>query len=1024
MKKISLFLYMCIIVSCTVSGWQESEENFTPEAVSDVSFTMEIDGECGTEVRSILTADVESKVSDLTLASYGADGRLTEARYYDSGFDSMLLSVKSDGVSNIYALVNMGDMSGRFPQKETEVPGMEYRIQSYDEIDHKGFPMSGVLRGYAPERSVSVIDVYRLFAKLCVRITHAGLSGYSPSSYYSYNMCNKSLYVRQANRRLLPFSEQNSKALSAADILDVSDSYQNLNDKNAYQGSLSQSGLGPGPGYAQDTTLVFYVPENVQGNLLPENDDPFGKVYEEISDIGGQSYSDLCTYLEFNARRENTQGYSGDVMYRYYLGADNTSDFSLVRNKRYDVTLDFTEDGFFAESWKVTRGGDWNDTRVLKFLGDSFSVQPGESADIMIHYHRAGRNGVDSQHIPGDWMLQVDDEAMASAGLTYSFDPSVLITGKNGYKDFCLRVVASGDARVGASIPITAVTYDGRVADRTVISVAAPSAFSPKWSFRPEYVAQEGMMSFPDIAESDLPLSVSLSDGSKVSCMGISDRSFRIIALEPGSVTICVRNALGSKSAVTQLDIKAPSLEVDRSSLILNPDGETVTVSYRYRDAEGKILTDLNASAFDSILLPVVETKSCFAPDVSSSVISLKIVSLNVDGGSLELGKDYSAVVKASGCEEVSPEEITLQVKNPFAGMITRDYGYVDDYTLFSQSNVNSVLKTRFQDKIEANKSFEYQTIVPSVSSQYVSAALEPAWAGNFSNANGVFKAEFNPASGKIKLSYNSLLPTTEHSAGRHNMMLYVTNRYSKEKIGLSCGTLDVYVHTAIGAKAVFGSQNCINSPYGNETFALVYNRVAGRTVYTSTSPSAMVHYIDVSLEWMTDVSEVYVLNRMKTAVQSGTSWMDALDIVRPSVSDGELNPNTRMLYSVMNGSDSRISVAGETYGPRMGIGRILYRALLQSTHSGTVSGIDLKFWFFGYQPSSGRGAPAMAPCYTLHDMTKGADMQNNKVITRTPYHFCPSSCGAYVDEQGRGYHIIHFLEEICPETCGWINLL
>ena len=80
-------------------------------------------------------------------------------------------------------------------------------------------------------------------------------------------------------------------------------------------------------------------------------------------------------------------------------------------------------------------------------------------------------------------MLQVDDEAMASAGLTYSFDPSVLVTGKNGYKDFCIRVVASGDARVGASIPITAVTYDGRVSDRTVISVAAPSAFSPKWSF-------------------------------------------------------------------------------------------------------------------------------------------------------------------------------------------------------------------------------------------------------------------------------------------------------------------------------------------------------------------------------------------------------------------------------------------------------------------------------------------------------------------------------------------------------------
>jgi hypothetical protein len=125
-----------------------------------------------------------------------------------------------------------------------------------------------------------------------------------------------------------------------------------------------------------------------------------------------------------------------------------------------------------------------------------------------------------------------------------------------------------------------------------------------------------------------------------------------------------------------------------------------------------------------------------------------------------------------------------------------------------------------------------------------------------------------------------------------------------------------------------------------------------------------------------------------------------------------------------MNGSDSRISVAGEKYGQRKGIGRVIYRALLQSTYNGVLSDYDLKMHFFGYQSHTGNGTVAMAPCYTLHDLNRGSDFQNNKVISRMPYYFSPSSCATYVDDQGRGYHVIHFLEEISPGTYGWINLL
>ena len=1023
MKKSALIIYISIILSALGCARPDSGSPARDQALHDACFVTEIAGEEVVTVKSVFSSGIESRMSDMTLASYGPDGKLTDSRYYEAGQESMPLVVRSDGMSNVYALVNMGDMSALFPHMEAEVPDMEYTISSYDEVEAKGFPMSGVLREFDPGQDEGVIKVKRLFAKLCVRITHRGLSGYSPSVPYSYNLCNKSLYVRQANRRILPFSDHGSQALESSDILGQSDFHLNLNDRNAYQGSLGQSGLGPGPGYLQDTTVVFYVPENVQGNLLPDNADPYGKVYEAIGDIGGRSYSDVCTYLEFHARRENTQGYSGDVMYRYYLGSDNTSDFSLERNKRYDLTLDFTEDGFFADSWKVSRGDDWNDMRLLDVIGDFFSIQPGETIDIMVHYHRSGREGVDSQCFPDDWELKVDSQAMSDAGLAYTFNSSALVAGKNGCKDFCISISASDAAKVGSSVPMAVMTRDGKVSDTASITVAAPGRLDPEWNFKPEYVAQEALLSFPDISDSDLPLSVSLSDESKVMCMRVSDRTFRVVALESGPAVVSISNASGLKSVEVQLVIKTPHLDVDADHFLLNPDGEAVVSAYRYRDAEGNVLSNLNASVFDSLLLPVVEAGPWFSSVVTSSSVSLNISSLSTDEGSVALGRKYAAVIRAAGCDEVIPCEILLQVKDPFEGVSVRDYGSVDDYTLFAGEGVNPVLRDEFSDEVEQNGFFEYQAFIPDAASQYVSAALEPAWSGDFSNPNGTFKAEYD-ASGKIRLTYDSVRSSQRHSAGRHNMMLYVMNRHSGQKIGRPCGTLDVYVHTAIGAKAVFGSQKCGYNPYGNETFASVYNRIAGRNVYPDPSFSAFIHYMDVSLEWMTDVSGVYVWNRMNAAIQSGSSWMDALDIVRPSVADGELNSNTRMLYSVMRGGDSRISVCGERYGPRRGIGTVLYRALLQSTYGSVATEADLKLWFFGYHYSTGGGTSSLAPCYTLHDMNKGADMQDNRIYSRTPYHFSPSTCTEYVDDQGRGYHVIHFLEEIAPGTCGWINLL
>jgi hypothetical protein len=56
--------------------------------------------------------------------------------------------------------------------------------------------------------------------------------------------------------------------------------------------------------------------------------------------------------------------------------------------------------------------------------------------------------------------------------------------------------------------------------------------------------------------------------------------------------------------------------------------------------------------------------------------------------------------------------------------------------------------------------------------------------------------------------------------------------------------------------------------------------------------------------------------------------------------------------------------------------------------------------------------------------MNFSSDMTKNIVSKKSPFYFTPTSCSSYVDEDGNGYHVIHFLDYIVPNSCGWINLL
>ena len=304
MRRFAALWALMLAIACVREN-AVVEEAASVIGLAAVNVVTCIDG-ASPSTRSILgDSTIEDKVTCVSLASYSAEGRLLDARHYEAGAPAMELWVEAGGANTLYALVNMGDMTERFPTDEKEVERMEYVLESFERVSEAGIPMCGIRKNVSPEELPVIVDVERLFAKVRVRLLHTMLDG-AGTSLYAFNLCNKSLYMRQANSVLSPFSEGGSRAVRKEDVMDVSDYNADMNDRSAYEGSLTMSQLGPGPGYFQDTTFVFYLPENNQGMLLPDNQSPACKNYENISLLDGVPYGDLCTYLEFNAKRENT----------------------------------------------------------------------------------------------------------------------------------------------------------------------------------------------------------------------------------------------------------------------------------------------------------------------------------------------------------------------------------------------------------------------------------------------------------------------------------------------------------------------------------------------------------------------------------------------------------------------------------------------------------------------------------------------------------------------------------------------
>ena len=261
----------------------------------------------------------EDLIKDINIYAY-RNGKLVE-HVFESNPTAVTFELYKGYVYNFYAISNMGKVE--MPVNESQVGSyINLWIATIDDLD-ECIPMAWKTIGLAISGSSKNVNIKldRLAARIGFTLDASLVNGLTITSV---RLCQSASVVR-------PFESGGSKIVSKEESLD---------GDYATQGDLDALNAGK--------TIYFYTLENRQDNLLPQNPDPWQKVPDALG-----SKAELCTYIEAVGTFEEGFLFKGTVTYRFYLGKDNTSDFSVIRNTDMSITLTLTGEGLTEISWKV-----------------------------------------------------------------------------------------------------------------------------------------------------------------------------------------------------------------------------------------------------------------------------------------------------------------------------------------------------------------------------------------------------------------------------------------------------------------------------------------------------------------------------------------------------------------------------------------------------------------------------------------------------------------------------------------------
>ncbi len=308
--NLCLFLFLFLFHSCR----EYEPERVKPLGEHKVKVEFEVFSD-NADVKSSVQAQ-ENYINNTVICAYDRDGMLV-GEVELSGKYTGYMTLLTGRTYDVYALANVKDFSA--PKYEGEIFGMRYAIGDISEFDRYGFPMATRVTITVSENEMKVrLNMVRTVSRISFSAESSSLPGFRVTS------------VRLMNAPMdVTCFRSSSAATSTADGDSATD--RDLDIINS--------------GGSAD----FYMFENCQGVLLPDNTDPAKKVPGNLP----AAKSELCTYFEVTAVLDGTSGLTGPVTYRFYLGQDLVSDFNVFRNHHNKVTLVVTSGGLDEVSWRI-----------------------------------------------------------------------------------------------------------------------------------------------------------------------------------------------------------------------------------------------------------------------------------------------------------------------------------------------------------------------------------------------------------------------------------------------------------------------------------------------------------------------------------------------------------------------------------------------------------------------------------------------------------------------------------------------
>ena len=242
-----------------------------------------------------------------------------------------------------------------------------------------GLPMTGTLI-VSPTASTSyTIQLTRRVAKIGVKVNSSNCG----DATYTF----KGVQLKQANCQLpLSTTLDGYSAASASCCVD---------GDCASSADLSK--------IANGEEVFFYALQNQNGNLLPNNNNPWNKTPSSLASV----YQNKVTYLEIDAEY-SYKGLNAENAYmRMCIGTDNVKNFDVNPNYIYHITVYPSEKGILDGSWKI-EADEIVSSRSLTFSKTDFNLVGPSSTTVTI------------TPTPSDlaYNISYDEAQFASAGVT------------------------------------------------------------------------------------------------------------------------------------------------------------------------------------------------------------------------------------------------------------------------------------------------------------------------------------------------------------------------------------------------------------------------------------------------------------------------------------------------------------------------------------------------------------------------------------------------------------------------------